>query len=53
MKVPSNTPKEFHTLVQITGMLRAVPAALGFSQRRIEEMRRMNNIKPFGVWEVD
>ena len=49
---PFKYPKEFHTLVQITGMLRAVPAALGFSQRRIE-MRRMNNIKPFGVLEVD
>ena len=44
---PLKYPKEFHTLVQITGMLRAVTAAfeaLGFSQRR-KEMRRMNNIE--------
>ena len=51
---PLKYPKEFHTLVQITGMLLAVLAALGFSQRREwRKMRRMNNIKPFGVLEVD
>ena len=46
---PLKYPKEFHTLVQITGMLLAV---LVFTETRIEEIRRMNNINHLEFWEL-